>query len=114
MRARFAFLAPLLVLAPLVASDALAQATPNPIVFDTIDSYRMQYGGSGTISWAFVTGVQHGQSAASSLTLRFDATENGQACERAFIQMANRPGRFTVSVYLDGDSSATCAVAPKP
>jgi hypothetical protein len=107
MTTRWAFVAAL-SLALSLAADAAAAGTTPDYVFDTIDSYRVV----GTV--IYVTGVQHGQSAASSFTF---SSYQGlvEPCERALIQAVNRPGRVTVSFYntLVG-ASTSCEVKRNP
>jgi hypothetical protein len=106
MSIRRAFAATLSLALSLVAAVAAAD-TPD-YVFDTIDSYRV----SGAV--IHMTGVLHGQSAATSLDVLVGSTTLA-TCERAMIQAINRPGRLTVSLYgAKSNLSTTCEVKRNP
>jgi hypothetical protein len=107
MRARLVFFAALAALSSFTQGDAAAQTTPAPnYVFDTIDSYRIYDAG-----YAGVTGVLHGQTAATTVAV---VTNQDGACERVFIQSINRPGRFTVDIFTAGSSPASCQLVRNP
>jgi hypothetical protein len=85
--------------------NAGAQATAD-ITFDAVTSYHTGPGGPLGDQYAFfITGVQHGASAPSTVTAIAPQTINGQivsvteSCERDLQVMINRPGRFSLGLY---------------
>lgn len=100
--------------------NADAQATAN-ITFDAVTSYYTGLGGpAGNEYTFFITGIQHGASAPSTVT----APVSGQTwnspiipstatCERDLQVMINRPGRFSLGLHFQ-TSLVGCSLTQLP
>jgi hypothetical protein len=99
--------------AALDAGNVRAQATTPTYTFDAVS----QFGAQGNTFW--ITGVQHGASAASTIQVTGIETSGGtvayaEACERALLVAMNRPGRFSVGVYANSGILNGCLLTQLP
>jgi hypothetical protein len=103
-----------------VASPSAAQVvTPPSYVFDTIDTYallRTDY--TNARPNVSVSGVLHGQTAATTVALAFYSDQTQAGCIQQIIQMMNRPGRFSLTIVGGYDYSfygvTQCSLAKQP
>ena len=118
MNLRASLFASTLAALALVASAAPAQTAA--IQFDVVTSYLIQANPNYPTNPPFlqVVGVEHGQTASSTRIFTSSYAPIEEACERAVIQMINRPGRFMLEVLPQQTSGTTnyiyhCALIAK-
>jgi hypothetical protein len=105
-----------LAVAGIQAGDAQAQAATPKYLFDAVSQYAL------TASLLTITGVQHGASAASTVSVPLYIPSNGApqnaqgtTCERQLLVAVNRPGRFSVGVYLNASADLNgCVLTQLP
>jgi hypothetical protein len=99
------FAATTLATLPLLDGSARAQAAGGT-TYDVVSSYQM----SSSI-YVTVTGVVHGQSAASTTEFTVQSGVKDQ-CERMLLVMMNRPGRFQLT--FDQTNAYHCSLTAVP
>jgi hypothetical protein len=100
-----------------VSGSALAQASIDVVVFETIDSYALASAGTAALSTLSVTGVVQGATAATTQSFSIDGGGTAASCDRIMAIALNRPGRFLVTVerlYTQGSYSRTCRLTRRP
>jgi len=108
MPARLFAFATTLVALGLVTADAPAQSAPSSITYDVMTSYVVQLPIFSNNAPALqLVGVEHGQAASSTKLFTISNAAVQTSCERATIQMINRPGRFTLEIGTQPSLVAT-------
>ena len=61
-----------------------------------------------------IAGVPVGASASTTVSAPVSAGPLFDTCERELLVMLNRPGRFTLSVLVEGGNLSSCSLAQSP
>lgn len=87
---RLAFLS----LALVAGAAARAQSSAVTHVLTTVDG--VEWGGSSEL---VITGIQRGEQAATSITVRLYGTEAIASCERKALLAMSKPGQYLLTLY---------------